>query len=134
MTVHRLEVKKPPVPAREGYTEIHLIRQATTQNRPANAAKGSTLCPYCQKWLPPYHQEGCPEMPFEIWIAATKARAIAKHGESVVKTWVIQCQHCATPFPSGASKRVHLAGCERRRNAAGLPLNSYPAVVTIPKR
>ena len=67
-------------------------------------------------------------MPFELWIGATKARAIAKHGQAVVDSWVVQCQHCATPFPSPASKRVHLAGCERRRNEAQLPLNQFPAI------
>ena len=67
-------------------------------------------------------------MPFELWVQALRARAIAKHGQEVIDSWSIQCQHCGSPFASGASKRVHLSGCERRRNEESLPLNTYPVV------
>ena len=96
--------------------------------RPKSAAPGSTPCPYCLQWLPHYHQENCIKMPYDIWINALKNRSETKHGVAVVNSWTIQCQHCGSPFQSGASKRVHLSGCERRRNEAGLVLNSFPVI------
>ena len=100
---------------------------SATADRPKTAPPGSRKCPYCDKWLMSYHQENCPDMPYEIWREATKQRLIIKHGQATVDSWNVQCQHCAQPFPSGASKRVHLTGCERRRAVAGLPLNQHPA-------
>ena len=96
--------------------------------KPKNAPRGSRLCPYCNQWMPNGHDENCQSMPYEFWIWATQQRQIVKYGEDVINSWDVQCQHCATPFPAPASKRVHLSGCERRRNAAGLPLNLYSAI------
>lgn len=102
-------------------------REAAAKGKPGDAAPGTRQCPYCKEWLPYWHQEGCPRMPYELWIAATRQRQVAKSGAVVVAGWSVQCQHCGTPFASAASKRVHLSGCERRRNEAELPLNQFPA-------
>ena len=132
VATHEIEKAKPPVEKRSGgVTEAYKAKQAVGKNRPADAPKGSTPCPYCRKWLPAWHQEGCPSMPYEVWIAATRSRAVTKHGNEAIRSWRIQCQHCATPFLSPASKRVHLVGCERRRNQAGLPLNQYPVTRSV---
>jgi hypothetical protein len=96
--------------------------------RPEGAAPNSQKCPYCEKWLPLFHRENCPSMPYELWIQATRQRQYAKHGAAVVDAWTAQCQHCATPFPADSSKRVHLSGCERRRREAELPMNMFPAI------
>jgi hypothetical protein len=124
---HAEMVLLPPVEKRKAKDPGNLAKWAATRDRPAGAPAGSVKCPYCEAWLPAWHQEGCPSMPYDIWIAATRARQVAKFGQPIVDTWTVQCQHCATPFPSGASKRVHLSGCERRRTAADLPLNMFPA-------
>ena len=122
---HMIAVKLPPVEKRTVLDPGNQAKKAATAGRPKGAAPGSVVCPYCSKWLPPYHMENCPSMPFNTWIEATRARNVSKHGIDVVNSWVVQCQHCATPFPSSASKRVHLSGCERRRNNEDLPLNLY---------
>lgn len=126
---HAEMVALPPVVKRGPKDPGNIAKRAAAQaaRRPAEAPAGSLLCPYCNIWLPHAHRENCPSMPFEIWAAATRQRQIQKHGQATVDSWGTQCQHCATPFPSGASKRVHLAGCERRRTAEGLPLNQFPA-------
>jgi hypothetical protein len=82
--------------------------------RPANALAGNQLCPYCEKWLPTYHRENCPSVPYELWTHSTRTRQLEKFGEEVVNSWIVQCQHCAIPFQSANSKRVHLSGFERR--------------------
>ncbi len=117
------EIKRPPPPKKEGPFRI--------QNRPKEAPKHSVPCPYCSQWLPSYHQENCQSMPFELWIDACRRRNVAKFGQVAVDTWSVQCQHCATPFSSHASKRVHLSGCERRRTESNLPLNQFP-VIRVP--
>lgn len=123
-----VERQKPAVERRE-----RIVGPKREPARPKAMPKGTspsthTMCPYCSQWLPYYHRENCPSMPYEIWAETTRQRAVAKHGREVVDGWPVQCQHCATPFPSPASKRVHLSGCERRRNEAGLPLNSFPVI------
>ena len=127
---HNVEIQKPEVPKarpkakaepKQGPARPEVIPKGTS-------SKTHSMCPYCNKWLPNFHREGCPSMPFEIWVNATRQRQIAKHGQTEVDSWKTQCQHCGTPFPSGASKRVHLSGCERRRNDANLPLNGFSAV------
>ena len=118
----------PPVIKRKAADPGSSAKAAVTAARPKTAAAGSSPCPYCHEWLPFWHQPGCTKMPFELWAQALCARTIAKHGQEIVDSWNIQCQHCGTPFASGASKRVHLSGCERRRNEEGLPLNTYPVV------
>ena len=56
-SLHEVEVAKPAVAKYEkGVSEAFKAKQAVTANRPKDAAKGSTPCPYCKKWLPPYHQ------------------------------------------------------------------------------
>ena len=101
-----------------------VIREA----RPEGAPAGSQKCHFCGLWLPLYHRESCPKMPFETWMHTTRRRQVEKHGPEVVRQWAVQCQHCATPFPSNQSKRTHLPGCERRRIEAELALNLYPAI------
>jgi hypothetical protein len=118
----------PPVAKRGAADPGNAAKKAAVAGRPADAPKGATQCPYCKKWLAPYHRESCPSMPYAVWIAATRHRQELQYGPLVVASWKVQCQHCATPFPSPASKRVHLAGCERRRNQEELPLNQYPAL------
>ena len=118
----------PPVAKSGPKDPWNSAKRAVAAARPANAPAGSAKCPYCECWLPPYHQENCPRMPFDLWVGATRTRNELRYGRAVVDGWTVQCQHCATPFPSPASKRVHLSGCERRRNEAGLPLNQYPAL------
>ena len=107
--------RAPPVP---------VVREA----RPEGAPAGSTKCPFCGVWLPFYHREACPRMPYEVWMQATRQRQIVRHGAVTVGLWKTQCQHCATPFPSNESKRTHIPGCERRRVEAEMPLNVYPAI------
>lgn len=121
-------VPKRVGPKDPGHKAKSAAAAAIDAARPKNAPAGSRQCPYCEKWMPRTHQENCQSMPYEYWIDATRQRIIGKHGQSVVDSWHVQCQHCSTPFISFASKRVHLSGCERRRNEAGLPLNSYPVV------
>ena len=128
---HAIAVKLPPVEVRGVLDPGNSAKMTATAERPKDAAPRAALCPYCQKWLPRGHQENCPSMPFNIWIAATRARNEAKHGIEAVNSWTVQCQHCGTPFPSGASKRVHLFGCERRRTSQDLPLNQHPAIRRI---
>jgi len=129
---HAEEFAKPEVEKRvakdPGNMAKHAAAEAARAMRPKGAAPGSRPCPYCNKWLPHSHPENCPSMPYKYWVGACRARAETKYGKEVVQGWPVQCQHCATPFPSGASKRVHLPGCERRREEAGLPLNQYPAI------
>ena len=121
-------VKLEPVIKRKPKDPGNVAKAAFIAARPKDAKAGSTPCPYCKEWLPHYHQEGCSKMPYDIWITALKTRNVSKYGEQVVDRWSIQCQHCGSPFPSPASKRVHLSGCERRRNEAGLALNTYPVI------
>ena len=121
-------VKQPPVIKRQAADPGNAAKAAVTAARPKEAAAGSSPCPYCKEWLPFYHQEGCVKMPYEVWVTAKRAANIVRYGQAVVNTWSVQCQHCASPFASAASKRVHLSGCERRRNEASLPLNTYPAI------
>ena len=116
-----------------------LTKEQIRQRDQAKAAmpKGARsigMCPYCQKFLPHNHRENCPSMPYDVWIAATRARQLSAHGADTVNSWRVQCQHCTLPFPSIFSKRVHLAGCERRRNSCDppLPLNQYPAIRNPP--
>ena len=118
----------PVVVKRKATDPGNSAKAAVTAARPKTAAAGSVPCPYCKEWLPFWHQEGCAKMPFDLWVQALRDRIAAKHGQATVDSWSIQCQHCGTPFISGASKRVHLSGCERRRNEEGLPLNTYPVI------
>ena len=106
----------------------HAAAAAYAAMRPKSAPPGSRLCPYCEKWLPHSRPENCPSMPFPLWIDATRQRSVMKHGQATVDSWKVCCQHCGTPFPSFASKRVHLSGCERRRREADLPLDQFPVV------
>ena len=89
------EAAKPPVEKSQVKDPGNEAKRANAKgkNRPADAPAGSIQCIYCHKWLPHYHVENCPEMPYETWINATKARAIAKHGAPVVQAWTVQCQH-----------------------------------------
>ena len=128
ITVHNEQCLGPPVEIKQVEKKPRL-----EPARPKVMPKGTspathTMCPYCSEWLPYYHRENCPSMPYDLWVTATRQRAIAKHGEGEVAQWRVQCQHCGTPFISPASKRVHLSGCERRRREADLPLNMYPAI------
>ena len=109
VAIQAAEVTKPPVEARP-YGKTGEARRAITEAGPKDAPSGSTPCTYCRIWLPPYRMQNCPDMPDDVWIKATKARQISKFGDAAVNSWPIQCQHCAQPFPTPASKRVHLAG------------------------
>ena len=120
-------IARPPVEKRAALDPGNKAKFAATADRPKSAPAGARKCPFCEKWLPSYHQENCASMPYATWLAATKSRQITKFGQAIVDSWTVQCQHCAVPFPSGASKRVHLTGCERRRNESDLPLNQFPA-------
>ena len=119
--------ERPEVEKRQVLDPGNQAKLAATAHRPKSAPPGARQCPFCKKWLPSYHQENCPSMPYATWIEASRVRQIMKFGQETVDAWQVQCQHCTLPFPSGASKRVHLSGCERRRNEAGLPLNQFPA-------
>ena len=130
--IHEERLLQPEVVKRKAKDPGNVAKSAATAKmaaaRPADAPANSRPCPYCKKWMPHTHPENCPQMPYDFWIEATRQRNIAKHGADVVNKWSTQCQHCATAFPSPASKRVHLSGRERRRNEAGLPLNLHPVV------
>ena len=46
-------------------------------------------------------------------------KTMKKDGAEVMLTWNTRCQHCAVPFKSISSKRVHTSGCSERREKAG---------------
>ena len=65
-------VERPLVEKRTVLDPGNMAKLAATADRPKSAAPGARKCPFCEKWLPSYHQENCPSMPYATWLEASK--------------------------------------------------------------
>lgn len=74
------------------------------------------------------HEEGCQDMPFEVWLAVLRSRLLEEYGQDAIDSWSLQCQHCETPFKDIFSKRVHTGHCRKKRVYRQLEINQYPAL------